>query len=64
MHAVLPVQHPRAESVLNLMLYGCEIWVLTAPLRQRLNTFHNRRVHLVAGNARQVHRNDMPDDFV
>jgi hypothetical protein len=20
--------------------------------------------HLVAGNARQVHRNDMPDDFV
>jgi hypothetical protein len=23
-----------------------------------------RPVHLVAGNARQVHRNDMPDDFV
>jgi hypothetical protein len=29
--------------VLNLLLYGCENWVLTAPLRQRLNTFHNRR---------------------
>jgi hypothetical protein len=27
-------------------LYGCENWVLalTAPLRQRLNTFHNRCV--------------------
>jgi hypothetical protein len=30
--------------VLNLLLYGCENWVLTAPLRQRLNAFHNRCV--------------------
>jgi hypothetical protein len=31
-----------SNLVLNLLLYGCENWVLTAPLRQRLNTFHNR----------------------
>jgi hypothetical protein len=30
--------------VLSLLLYGCENWVLTAPLRQLLNTFHNRCV--------------------
>jgi hypothetical protein len=29
--------------VLNLLLYGCESWVLTAPLRQRLNTISNCR---------------------
>jgi hypothetical protein len=30
------------------MLYECENWVLTAPLRQRLNTFHNRCVRAMA----------------
>jgi hypothetical protein len=30
--------------VLNLLLNVCENWALTAPLRQRLNTFHNRCV--------------------
>jgi hypothetical protein len=34
--------------VLNLLLYGCENWVLTAPPRQRLNTFHNRCVRAMA----------------
>jgi hypothetical protein len=34
--------------VLNLLLYGRENWVLTAPLRQRLNTFHNRCVRAMA----------------
>jgi hypothetical protein len=34
--------------VLNLLLYGSENWVLTAPLRQRLNTFHNRCVRAMA----------------
>jgi hypothetical protein len=34
--------------VLNLLLYGCENWVLTAPLRQRLDTFHNRCVRAMA----------------
>jgi hypothetical protein len=34
--------------VLNLLLYGCENWVLTAPLRQRLNLFHNRCVRSMA----------------
>jgi hypothetical protein len=34
--------------VLNLLLYGCENWVLTAPLRQRLNKFHNRCVRAMA----------------
>jgi hypothetical protein len=30
--------------VLGILLYGCESWVLTAELRQKLNTFHNRCV--------------------
>jgi hypothetical protein len=34
--------------VLNLLLYGCENWLLTAPLRQRLNTFHNCCVRAMA----------------
>jgi hypothetical protein len=34
--------------VLNLLLYGCEEWVLTVPLHQRLNTFHNRCVRAMA----------------
>jgi hypothetical protein len=34
--------------VLNLLLYGCENWVLTAPLRERLNTFHNRCMRAMA----------------
>jgi hypothetical protein len=34
--------------VLNLQLYGCESWVLTALLRQWLNTFHNRCVRAMA----------------
>jgi hypothetical protein len=34
--------------VLNLLLYGYENWELTASLRQRLNTFHNRCVRAMA----------------
>jgi hypothetical protein len=34
--------------VLSLLLYGCENWALTAPLRQRLNTFHNCCVRAMA----------------
>jgi hypothetical protein len=36
--------------VRSLLLYGCENWVLTAPLRQheQLNTFHNRCVRAMA----------------
>ena len=30
--------------VLGILLYGCESWVLTAHLRQKLNAFHNRCV--------------------
>jgi hypothetical protein len=30
--------------VLGILLYGCESWVLTAKLRHKLNTFHNRCV--------------------
>jgi hypothetical protein len=46
------IQHSDILSVStlmpNLLLYGCENWVLTAPLRQRLNTFHNRCVRAMA----------------
>jgi hypothetical protein len=34
--------------MLDRLLYGCENWVLTAPLRQRPNTFHNRCVRRMA----------------
>jgi hypothetical protein len=34
--------------VLNLLLYGCENWVLTAPLRQLLNTCQDRCVRAMA----------------
>jgi exonuclease III len=34
--------------VLGILLYGCESWVLTSKLRQRLNTFHNRCVRAMA----------------
>jgi hypothetical protein len=37
-----------SNLVLNLLLYGCENWVLTAPLRQWLNTFHNSCVRAMA----------------
>jgi hypothetical protein len=40
--------HVYSTLVLNLLLYGCENWVLTAPLRQRLNAFHNRCVRAMA----------------
>jgi hypothetical protein len=36
------------QPKLGLPLNGCENWVLTAPLRQRLNTFHNRCVRAMA----------------
>jgi hypothetical protein len=32
--------------VLNLLLYGCENWVLTVPLHQRLSTFRSRCVRV------------------
>jgi hypothetical protein len=52
--------------VLNLLLYGCENWVLTAPLRQRLNTFHNRCVRAMARPQRTSlsSTNDHPAPFV
>jgi hypothetical protein len=52
--------------VLNLLLYGCENWVLTAPLRQRLNTFHNRCVRAMARPQRTSFSstNDHPAPFV
>jgi hypothetical protein len=37
-----------SSLVLNLLLYGCETWVLTASLRQRLNTFYNRCTPAIA----------------
>jgi hypothetical protein len=51
--------------VLNLLLYGCENWVLTAPLRQRLNTFHNRCVRAMARPQRTSFSstNDHPAPF-
>jgi hypothetical protein len=33
---------------LNLLLHGCEIWVLTAPLCHKLNGFPNHRVRAMA----------------
>jgi hypothetical protein len=52
--------------VLNLLLYGCENWVLTAPLRQRLNTFHNRCVRAMARPQRTSFSStdDHPAPFV
>jgi hypothetical protein len=41
--------------VLNLLLYGCENWMLTAPLRQRLNTFHSRCIRAMADGASAAH---------
>jgi hypothetical protein len=52
--------------VLNLLLYGCENWVLTAPLRQWLNTFHNRCVRAIARPQRTSFSStiDHPAPFV
>jgi hypothetical protein len=52
--------------VLNLLLYGCKNWVLTAPLRHRLNTFHNRCVRAMARPQRTFFSstNDHPAAFV
>jgi hypothetical protein len=52
--------------VLNLLLYGCENWVLTAPLRQRLNTFRNRCVRAMARPQRTSFSStdDHPAPFV
>jgi hypothetical protein len=52
--------------VLNLLLYECENWVLTAPLRQRLNTFHSRCVRAMASPQRTSFSstNDQPAPFV
>jgi hypothetical protein len=52
--------------VLNLLLYGCENWMLTAPLRQRLITFHNRCVRAMARPQRTSFSstNDHPAPFV
>jgi hypothetical protein len=52
--------------VLNLLLYGCKNWVLTAPLRQWLNTFHNRCVRAMACPQRTSFSstNDHPAPFV
>jgi hypothetical protein len=55
------VQHPR-----DLLLYGCENWVLTATLRQRLNAFHNHCVRAMARPQRTPFSstNDHPAPFV
>jgi hypothetical protein len=37
-----------STPVLNLLLYGCENWVLTVLLRERLNTFHDCCVPVMA----------------
>jgi hypothetical protein len=52
--------------VLNLLLYRCENWVLTAQLRQRLNTFHNRCMRAMARPQRTSFSstNDHPAPFV
>jgi hypothetical protein len=52
--------------VLNLLLYRCENWVLTAPFRQGLNTFHNRYVRAMARPQRTSFSstNDHPAPFV
>jgi hypothetical protein len=52
--------------VLNLLLYGCENWVLTAPLHQRLNTFHNRCVRAMTRPQRTSFSstNEHPAPFV
>jgi hypothetical protein len=54
--------------VLNLLLYECDHWVLTAPLRHRhlLNTFHNRCVRAMARPQRTSFSspNDHPAPFV
>jgi hypothetical protein len=52
--------------VLNLLLYGCENWVLRVTLRQRLNTFHNRCVRAMARARRTSFSstNDHPAPFV
>jgi len=34
--------------VLGVLLYGCESWVLTSKLRQRLSAFHKRCVRAMA----------------
>ena len=40
--------------VLGILLYGCESWVLTQPLLQRLHTFHNGCVRSMTGRAARV----------
>jgi hypothetical protein len=45
---------PYSTLALNLLLYGCEKWVLTAPLRQQLHTSHNRCVRAMALPHRTV----------
>jgi hypothetical protein len=40
--------------VLCILLYGCESWVLTQPLLQRLHTFHNCCVRSMSGRAARV----------
>jgi hypothetical protein len=52
--------------VLNLLLFGCEDWMLTAPLRQRLNTFYHRCVRAMARPQRISFSstNDHPAPFV
>jgi hypothetical protein len=52
--------------VLKLRLYGCENGVLTAPLRQRLNTFHRRCVCGIARPQRTSFSStdDHPAPFV
>jgi hypothetical protein len=40
--------------VLGILLYGCESWVLTAELRRKLNTFHNRCVRSMAKKSQRT----------
>ena len=41
-----------SSLVLGILLYGCESWVLTQELRQRLNVFHNRCVRAMCNTSR------------
>ena len=39
--------------VLGILLYGCESWVLTTVLRNKLKAFHNRCVRAMRGVTRR-----------
>ena len=48
-----------SSLVLSILLYGCESWALTADLRQKVTSFHNkcvRRMHRITLHHTQEHR--------